>query len=398
MANPFTPKVVAGLCKDVYALTKIDTLDEAKKVLNTRYQGNLQFADNNMLVGKTGGPAFVKVKTAFGFVLVGQNQLAGHAFVLFRGTQYLADWLTNFNMLFGRSECGNRVHDGFNSSFKSMKPQIAPFIQGLPPGTKVHCLGHSLGGALATLAAEWIKQTTSFEVFLYSFGSPRVGLDDFSAGCTSLIGCDHVFRAYHKTDVVPCIPIWPFTHTPNEGRDYLLFSPGLLPGGKWHDMGEYVTSVTNGSSGKSLSWEKLYSNRKTDYSDVNVSAWLTDRGQCVYSLSNFQKIEHAFKFVIKKCLSVVGNMASFAQSTYTTLMDRLAFVLAKNSLVEGSLSTWITLLMKKIAQFLGLAKKLADSDNWSEAVIRDLLRKLQVKAQTMAKQALSHALADGRAL
>ena len=75
MANPFTPKVVAGLCKDVYALTKIDTLDEAKKVLNTRYQGNLQFADNNMLVGKTGGPAFVKVKTAFGFVLVGVRLL-----------------------------------------------------------------------------------------------------------------------------------------------------------------------------------------------------------------------------------------------------------------------------------------------------------------------------------
>lgn len=78
---------MAKLSDDVYALSKLPKLDQATAFLNTNYGGALEFSTENMLVGKTGGPAFIKVKTAFGFVLTGKGVLAGHAFVVFRGIQ-----------------------------------------------------------------------------------------------------------------------------------------------------------------------------------------------------------------------------------------------------------------------------------------------------------------------
>lgn len=395
MARAFSPKFTAELSDNVYALTRLSTLERSIEFLSARYGSNLEFAQENLLVGQTGGPAFIKVKTAFGFVLIGKDKLDGHAFILFRGTQYLADWLSNLNVLISRSTYGKRVHDGFNQAFHSMLPQISPSVTKLPKNTVVHCLGHSLGGAIATLAVEWVK-SVGYDAFLYTFGSPRVGLKDFSSHCTQKVCSDNIFRAYHKTDIVPCIPIWPFSHTPSQGRDYFINSPGTLPGAEYHAMEKYIESVAPGGMGKS--WEILYADGQSQKQPFDIAVWLKNtKEKCVYSLTNFQRIEHAFAYVISKCLSLMGKTVDFVAASYATLMDRLAYVLAKGMVVEGSLSGWVSLLMRKIADFLGV---LIDTkkETISEATIRGLLMKLQAKAHAMAKSALSHALANGRAI
>lgn len=266
--NNLNPDQAVSLASDVYALSRMDTIDDAVLFLNTRYKGKLGFHEDKMLKGKTGGPGFIKCRTAFGFALIGNGSYKGQAFILFRGTQYLADWLTNLNVIHSKSCFNEFVHDGFNTAFTSMKPQLTSFlsiIQGQGVHA-VHCIGHSLGGAIATLCGEWIKAAYKIRPYVYSFGSPRVGFDGFARACTREIGSSRIFRAYHKTDIVPCIPIWPYVHTPNDGTEYYLPSPGLLPGAEYHDMRHYKDSV----EGKS--WLALSGIKPDKRSDASIAA------------------------------------------------------------------------------------------------------------------------------
>lgn len=123
MSSEQPEKIAAALARDVYILTKQKTKKDAIRELNLRYKDNFSFADDNLLTAKTGGPPGFQVST--GFVLLGKKKpLIGHAFIVFRGTQYLADWLTNGNLTTSRSESGFLVHDGFHSAFNTMKPRI----------------------------------------------------------------------------------------------------------------------------------------------------------------------------------------------------------------------------------------------------------------------------------
>ena len=239
------PELTASLAEDVYAITKLETLEEAFNFLNTKYGDSFDFSRDNLLKGKTGGPGIIKCRTAFGFTLIGKGKYAGEAIILFRGTQYLADWLSNFNFDLSRSCYAYPVHDGFNRSFKSMLPQLNEFILYLQKLniTEIHCIGHSLGGTQATLAAEWLHHSYFKKPYLYTFGSPRVGLLDFSNSCIRALDASRIFRVYHRTDIVPFLPMWPFMHTPHEPDSYFLPSPGEIPWSTYHSMENYVNSV-----------------------------------------------------------------------------------------------------------------------------------------------------------
>ncbi len=385
-----SPKQSAVLADNVYELTRMSTIQGAIRNLNDTYKGKIEFAESNMISGKTGGPSIIKVRTAFGFVLVGKESLKGNAYVLFRGTQYLADWLTNLNILFDTSTSGQKVHEGFNKAFKSMVDQIRPLIGALPIDTKIHCIGHSLGGALATIAAEWLSKEMGRTPYLYTYGSPRVGLDGFSKNCTKLLGKENIYRVHNKTDIVPCIPIWPFVHTPNIDNDYLIDTPGIVPGAEWHDMGLYVSKVGN------LGWQEVLGLRPVKRTDLSVSNWLKSNVRVPSTSEALEWIGDAIIFVIKKCLGAMRKVYSFVASTSVTVMDKLAYMLDKAIRFDEILSSWIVRLMIKVSQFLGWAKSIKASDLTRESIHR-LLLQLSQKANDMAYRALSNTLANGRA-
>jgi len=79
---------------------------------------------------------------------------------------------------------------------------------------------------------------------LYTFGSPRVGFEDFARSLTHNIGQKNIYRAYHRTDVVSMIPMWPFVHVPQPGIECFIDSPGLVPGIDYHKMDKYLVSVS----------------------------------------------------------------------------------------------------------------------------------------------------------
>lgn len=389
----FNPSQAAAFADDVYAYTRQPNIQEAVAFLKMQYGDNYVLPDTFTLKAKTGGPAYLKTRTAFGMFLLGKGKYQGHAVICIRGTQYLADWLTNLNISVSSSAVGEPVHDGFNQAFQSMKEQLEQLIPLIRQNRvhTVHCIGHSLGGALATICADWLSSSKGIKPYLYTFGSPRVGLYTFSSQCTRRLGTERIFRTYHRTDIVPCIPIWPFIHTPCEGTDYFLPSPGMIPWATYHSMEKYIESVDN------KSWGVIASIRDENRDENSVKRWLKEETPLSFTISSIEWVSKALEYVIEKCLNGVSFAISKGASASLTLMDRLAYILNKGIDLSEQVSTWVLHLMRRIMQLLGYGTEIEMAD-LTFMFIRNLLIKLQNRVNEFAKKALSNTLVGGRAI
>src|SRR5690554_4303027 len=150
--NTLPPLLAAKLAQEIYALVdRSRTLENNIKYIKGVFLNNLVIDKSNLLTG-TSGLGFVQARTAFGIAAFGVNAYAGHAFIVLRGTDLLGDALTDLNAGVSNSSVGWHVHDGFNQTFQSLKPDLDAFITQMNSQNvhSVHCIGHSLGGALYT--------------------------------------------------------------------------------------------------------------------------------------------------------------------------------------------------------------------------------------------------------
>ena len=94
----------------------------------------------------------------------------------FRGSENLGDWIANLNMRSTTRGYG-KVHRGFLGAFEAVKLELQGLLRNLQ-GRPLLLAGHSLGGALATVAAaEWEGK---FPISgIYTFGQPGVGKGEF---------------------------------------------------------------------------------------------------------------------------------------------------------------------------------------------------------------------------
>lgn len=388
------PKASAQFAKDVYALTDFDTLEESLNFLTSRYGQVFEYDSNDLLKGDTGGLGPLKCKTAFGFTLIGKGALTGNAFIIFRGTHYIADWLTDGNVGISSSTTGKSVHDGFNKSFKSMEPQLIKFMDKVSGHNirAVHCIGHSLGGALATICGEWIKSVYQRKSFIYTFGSPRVGLHGFSGSCTSAVGEKNIFRVYHKTDIVPCVPTWPFFHVPLTGKDYFLYSPGIIPLGEYHKMKTYVKSVSEFSG-----WAGLTYQPQVAKDEESIKRWLTEDGPGGVTISALDWLESAIQFVLEKAFKGALLVLSNSFSTTFTLLDKIAYMLHKGIEVVGDVSMWVVYLIRKILKIIGGNTKV-EKEDLTIGFLRYVFQRLMHRVNQYVKDAMNNMLVEGRAI
>jgi triacylglycerol lipase len=130
------------------------------------------------------------------------------AIVAFRGTRpdqwrdllddarfELEEW-TN-----GTNGTNGQVHTGFKAAFLRVKKKLVAALNAHAPNRPVWMTGHSLGAAIAVLAADTIPETRG----VYTFGLPRVGDQEFARHFNQrFIG--RSFRYVDDHDVVTHVP------------------------------------------------------------------------------------------------------------------------------------------------------------------------------------------------
>lgn len=136
----------------------------------------------------------------------GHQHYLGKAVILaFRGTAGMLDVWTDARAaqskpMFVRKNKHCRLHSGFWKAYKSVRDDIEPRLSALADaGYNIYFTGHSLGGALATLAAGFSDHANN--AACYTQGQPRVG--DLSFGWSIRTP---IYRVINSTDVVPLVP------------------------------------------------------------------------------------------------------------------------------------------------------------------------------------------------
>ena len=127
-----------------------------------------------------------------------------YAVLAFRGTeQNWRDIQTDIRARRIRTPKG-KIHLGFKNAFASIEQDIKKSlarVEGIP----LYITGHSLGGALATVATqilEWDSRFTDQIAACYTFGSPRVGNDEYDSSIKSVF-----YRIVNTTDIVTIVPL-----------------------------------------------------------------------------------------------------------------------------------------------------------------------------------------------
>ncbi|HEX4602415.1 MAG TPA: hypothetical protein VH724_00330, partial [Candidatus Angelobacter sp.] len=116
----------------------------------------------------------------------------------------LQDMLVNFNFLLHDPGDGRKVHRGFNSALDMVYPKVKKAVDQIKQQSlnkAIWCTGHSLGAALATLAADRLSAKYRIQG-LYTFGSPRVGAPAFCA----TFPVANTYRFVDNRDLVPTVP------------------------------------------------------------------------------------------------------------------------------------------------------------------------------------------------
>ena len=142
-------------------------------------------------------------------------------YVVFRGTEETKDVLEDLDCRRYEFEGNARIHCGFKNQFDAIKKKLGndlleELASGGPLGgvkSNVYFIGHSLGGALATLATLYFHRILKAEqlskqitVHCHTFGSPRVGDCGFVNLFSKKVDCSKVWRVHNYEDPVSMIP------------------------------------------------------------------------------------------------------------------------------------------------------------------------------------------------
>ncbi|WP_281556893.1 lipase family protein [Thalassomonas sp. RHCl1] len=299
----------------------------------------------------TSGGFFWRQET--GFALIGQGISREHAkdqVIAIRGTHTLADALTDVTCHSTNSYTGKSVHTGFQSCFASMRPGLYSYLNQIENRRKqgiIHCVGHSLGGALASLTADWIKAEFDKTVYLYTFGAPRVGKKDFATSSSTRV--DKIFRCVHGADPVPKVPVWPFYHAPLNGNEYLLSRAQGMDHNA-HSMaagpGYIHTANRNG-------WENLYQQAAASLSQRVVLNY-QNRIQTTYSTHWADKIAAALMTVLIDggAAAIIASLQA-AGTAIGTVYDIMARTLVDIVKVADKLKEQVKGLLGHMLVFAG---------------------------------------------
>jgi hypothetical protein len=203
--NPALPSTLERLARveaGIEPLAAPETLDpEARAAVANDMQALDEEANRSVVAGAVANPG------GFGFVARVKN--TDEFLVSIRGTQTPEEWAKNFTAVpnpWSEVPGFGFVHLGFEQLWRRVRGSVFQGLRNAPKGARITIVGHSLGGAMATLGAADIKRNLGRDVNvdLWTVGCPRVGFMRFRNNFNNLIPKN--FRVVNQGDVVPHVP------------------------------------------------------------------------------------------------------------------------------------------------------------------------------------------------
>jgi triacylglycerol lipase len=341
-----SPQQAASIAMKVYDV-RVNLIDLSQISPQQLGVMDMFVLENSTRFDGTSGNIFFNAVSGFGYVAKGVGSRQDEALIAIRGTAPLAaDWFTNINFAIENGPSGYPVHAGFNQTFKSFKVNLANALEKIRP-KGVHVVGHSLGGALATLTADFVCGMGK-EVKLYTFGSPRSGTLGHATYLTGALSADNIYRVHHCADPVTMVPIFPYLHAPITNDAYFLPWPGSISASS-HFMESYFKSIGKADwlGLKRLAPAPGFGKQAAEY----LEALSAEGGVRMLCAASLWLILQALQAVLRSVAMGVGVCLTAG----ATVVDRLAQLLYTGTLLSVHIAEQVQQLMEAILKFLGRA-------------------------------------------
>lgn len=231
--------------------------------------------------------------------------------LVFRGTETdsLDDIKADARANIRKCETRGMIHSGFYFAYQHIRMEVEQVLLKPENASKpLYITGHSLGGALATVATKFIHHPGGLAA-CYTFGSPRVGNDDWINNIKTPI-----HRLVNAADCVTMLPPGDVTVTllstlaklvPGAGERAAAWLQAKFGGYMHAGNMRYLTNCTPG-----------------DYDDVKV----------LYTVSFFYRL----KALVYKSLPFTKLLSDHSINVYSTKLMVIAFKRNRRKLTESS--------------------------------------------------------------
>lgn len=381
----------------IYKLT--DQAYESKDISLGNFKDKVRYAlpfvgkDSVRIITATSGLTS-PVSSGFGFMAQLNGGRSREIVIATRGTATWADAGTDINAIPTPGPTGHAIHKGFGTTFKSYVQQLNEFIQqqnlGFKP-TAVHCMGHSLGGALANLNAAACAEL-GLSSYLYTVAAPRVGMVPYAEHLSKKMKAAHVYRVANEADIVTMVPCYPFVHSPYVHGTYLLEGGMLKINPMQHMLANGYGSMVNASwkQMQSLTQGKQQQLENSLYPANNKEAGQFEQLAKMPGAMFSGRLLKLINKAIHDMLSRLGAQSLLSVGHYRsgafTVLDQMAEILARYAQASHKQAKEVAGMLNAIMAYLGRSTyALADA---SVATIRWVFNLLHQSVTTMAKQAI----------
>lgn len=154
-----------------------------------------------------------------------------------------------------------RVHHGFYQAYRRVQPALMKALDDMQC-QQLYITGHSLGGALAVIAATDVVLNVASvrQVSVYTFGAPRVGNPEFGDVLRGAPALVEFFQVQNNADLVPTVPfaVMPDSSDPQHPNYYEHAGTPVVYSANWgsflanHELANYMHALND--DGTKLYW------------------------------------------------------------------------------------------------------------------------------------------------